>query len=202
MAQFWDSRYSDTDFAYGTTPNDFLVEQCSKIPAGGRVLCLAEGEGRNAVFLAKQGYAVTAVDQSETGLQKAQKLADESGVTIQTIQADLLEFDIESNYFDGIVSIFGHLPPKIRLPLHVKVVEALKPTGVFLLEAYTVKHYDMPGIGGPPPQARETMNSLEELKNELRGLDLIVGQEVEREVKEGKYHKGLSATVQVVGKKN
>ena len=181
MAQFWDSRYSDTDFAYGTTPNDFLVEQCSKIPAGGRVLCLAEGEGRNAVFLAKQGYAVTAVDQSETGLS---------------------EFDIESNYFDGIVSIFGHLPPKTRLPLHVKAVEALKPTGVFLLEAYTVKHYDMPGIGGPPPQARETMNSLEELKNELRGLDLIVGQEVEREVKEGKYHQGLSATVQVVGKKN
>jgi SAM-dependent methyltransferase len=202
MAQFWDSRYGDSDdFAYGTEPNDFLAAQYTNILPGGNVLCLAEGEGRNAVFLAKQGFSVTAVDQSEAGLSKANKLAKNNGVVITTIQADLAEFEMEPNEFDGIISIFGHLPPPLREAVHHKVVASLKAGGVYILEGYTVQHFAMPGVGGPPPAAREIMFSLDSLRTELEGLDLIVAQDVDREVNEGKYHSGLSATVQVVGRK-
>ena len=91
MITMWDERYSEEGFAYGKEPNDFLRAEYSRIPESGQVLCLAEGEGRNAVFLAKHGYSVTAVDQSEVGLQKAQKFASEAGVEIQATVADLAD---------------------------------------------------------------------------------------------------------------
>ena len=110
----WDQRYSEEEFAYGTAPNDFLRDEYSRIPAGGRVLCLAEGEGRNAVFLAKQGYAVTAVDLSPVGLEKAQNLAFENGVEISIKVVDLAEFELGHEVWDGIVSIAAHVPPNVR----------------------------------------------------------------------------------------
>ncbi len=91
----WDQRYSSDSYAYGTEPNDFLVESVGSLPKG-KVLCLAEGEGRNAVWLAQQGREVTAMDASEVGLQKARRLADARGVNITTVHADLVAFEIES----------------------------------------------------------------------------------------------------------
>lgn len=87
----WDERYDGADYVYGTEPNEFLVSQIGQLPPG-RVLCLAEGEGRNAVFLAEHGFAVTAVDQSAVGLAKAERLAAQRGVHIETVVADLAEF--------------------------------------------------------------------------------------------------------------
>ena len=101
----WDQRYSTEEFAYGTKPNEFLEANVSHLPKG-RVLSLAEGEGRNAVFLAKQGYEVTAVDSSLVGLNKAQKFAADEGVIIDFVHADLAEFDLGQNKWDGIISIF------------------------------------------------------------------------------------------------
>ncbi len=97
-------RYKEEGFAYGTAPNDFLKAEYSKIPRGGKVLCLAEGEGRNAVFLAKQGYSETAVDQSAVGLEKAQDFAAENGVEITMVVADLADYDLGVEAWDGIVS--------------------------------------------------------------------------------------------------
>ena len=88
----WDQRYSGSDFAYGTAVNDFLKDEFHRIPSGGRVLCLAEGEGRNAVFLAQQGYRVTAIDLSEVGLNKARQLASDKGVKISTEVVDLADY--------------------------------------------------------------------------------------------------------------
>ncbi|MDO6748801.1 class I SAM-dependent methyltransferase, partial [Gilvimarinus sp. 1_MG-2023] len=99
----WDQRYNEEGFAYGTVANDFLQAQYGQILAGGKVLCLAEGEGRNAVFLAKQGYVVTAVDQSSVGLNKAQQLAADNGVVISTVVANLADFDLGTEAWDGIV---------------------------------------------------------------------------------------------------
>lgn len=101
----WNERYSNSEFVYGTEANDFLKEQFQQIPAGGRVLCLAEGEGRNAVFLAEQGYQVTAIDLSDVGLNKALKLAGKKGVDIQTQVADLADYGFGNEQWDGIVSI-------------------------------------------------------------------------------------------------
>jgi len=197
----WDQRYSEQGFAYGSKPNDFLKSEFSRIPKAGRVLCLAEGEGRNAVFLAMQGYSVTAVDQSSVGLKKAENLAIKNGVGITTEIADLADYDLGSNIWDGIVSISAHLPALLREKIHAKIAPALKGNGIFILEAYTEDHLKMAGIGGPPASQKDLFMSLNILKNELKGLEFIIGHEIERHIMEGKYHQGDSAVVQVVARK-
>lgn len=201
MKEFWNERYSDTEFAYGKEPNEFLVSEYNRIKLG-RVLCLAEGEGRNASFLALKGYDVTAVDQSKQGLEKTKELGRELGVEITTIEADLDNFKIERSYWDGIISTSAHLPPSIRKDIHHQVVSGLKPEGILILEAYTEKQLEMPGIGGPPPSQKEMFMSLSALKAELVGLNFVVAQETERHFDEGKYHQGLSAVVQVVAQRD
>jgi SAM-dependent methyltransferase len=193
----WDERYSAEEYAYGKTPNEFLEANYSVIPKG-NVLCLAEGEGRNAVFLAKQGYSVTAVDASQVGLQKAQKLAEEQGVSIEYIHADLAVFDIGENRWEGIVSIFCPLPSALRKALHKKVVAGRKPHGVYLVEAYTpeqLKH----GTGGG--NSADSMTTKQSLLLELDGLTFKHLIELERDVIEGVYHTGLGAVVQAIASK-
>lgn len=197
----WDQRYSQPEFVYGTNPNDFLKENFQKIPKGGKVLCLAEGEGRNAVFLAMQGYQVTAVDQSKVGLEKAHMLAKEYGVKIETIVSDLEHFDLGEESWDGIVSIFAHVPLAMRIQLHKHVQSGLKKNGVMILEGFTPRQPEMSGVGGPPPSQKELFMSLDSLKKELDGLEFIIGQEIERELSEGKHHEGLCSVVQVVALK-
>lgn len=200
MKEFWDERYKEDDFAFGMEPNEFLVTEALRIPAG-RVLCLAEGEGRNAVYLASLGYQVTAVDQSLIGLNKAKAFAQQKNVEIEIVQADLENFKIKSEHWDGIISISVHLPPAIRKKIHRQVVAGLKPNGIFLLECYTEKQLTMEGIGGPPAGQKEMFMSLAGLKEELDGLDFIVARENERNFNEGKFHQGLSAVVQIVAKR-
>jgi len=197
----WDERYSEDGFAYGTQPNDFLKTEYSRIPKGGNVLCLAEGEGRNAVFLAMQGYSVTAVDQSAVGLQKAEKLARECGVSITTEVADLADYDLGCEKWDGVVSIWAHVPLELRKKLHAAVVCSLKQGGVVILESYTERHIEMAGVGGPPAAQKDFFMSLKQLSDELKGLDFIVACEIDRYISEGKYHVGESAVVQVVAMK-
>src|SRR3954469_22360856 len=120
-ARRWDERYSGPEFAYGTEPNDFLAAVADRIPPG-PVLMLAEGEGRNAVFLAGRGHEVTAVDQSAAGLAKARRLAAENGRVIRTVEADLSVFRIEPNSWAGIVTTFGHLPPGLRREVYAAAV--------------------------------------------------------------------------------
>jgi len=200
MKEFWNERYTGSEFAYGKKPNEFLVAEYHRIKPG-RVLCLAEGEGRNASFLASKGFIVTAVDQSKQGLEKTIALGKEIGVEITIIEADLENFEIAPSYWDGIVSISAHLPPLIRKIVHRQVVSGIKPGGVLILEAYTEKHLEMPGIGGPPANQKEMFMSLSELEIELAGLDFVIAKETERNFNEGQYHQGLSAIVQVVAER-
>jgi len=193
----WDERFSSEEYAYGKTPNGFLEENYKALPKG-EILSLAEGEGRNAVFLAKQGYSVTAVDSSKVGLSKAKKLAEENGVQIELIHADLAEFDIGENKWDGIVSIFCPLPSAIRKEMHKKVVAGLKKNGVFLLEAYTPDQLRY-GTGGG--NSADAMQSKDSLIAELNGLKFIRLMELERNIVEGLYHTGVSAIVQLIASK-
>ncbi len=194
----WDTRYEVEDYVYGTTANDFLVSVADRIPMG-RVLCLAEGEGRNAVFLAEKGYSVTAVDFSRVGLQKAHRLAAQQGVSIETCCTDLREFVIHPNQWQGIVAIFAHVPPEVRVPLHRAAVAGLVTGGAFILEAYTPQqlHYK---TGGPP--VAELMMSLPDLQTELMGLEWAIAQEKTRFIQEGTLHSGMSAVVQLLGFKH
>lgn len=190
----WDERYNAEEYAYGTKPNQFLEENVEHIPKG-KVLSLAEGEGRNAVFLAQQGYSVTAVDASIVGLNKARKLAAENRVVVEFIHADLADYDLGENKWDGIVSIFCPLPSALRKQLYKKVEAGLKRNGVFLLEAFTpeqLKH----GTGGG--NSVDVMQSKESLSLELSGLKFKHLIELERDVIEGIYHTGTSAVVQAI----
>ncbi|MFZ2727588.1 MAG: class I SAM-dependent methyltransferase [Methylococcaceae bacterium] len=190
----WDERYNTEDYVYGTTPNNFLQENINKLPKG-RILSLAEGEGRNAVFLAKQGYNVTAVDSSIIGLNKAQQLAQANNVTINCIHADLAEFTMIENQWDAIISIFCPLPSHIRKELYKKVTQGLNRGGVFLLEAYTPKQVNYETGGGKNP---DTMQTKKSLSDELAQLDFLHLIELERDIKEGIYHTGIGAVVQAI----
>lgn len=193
----WDERYGQHEYYYGTEPNTFLASVCDTIPRG-RILCLAEGEGRNAVFLASRGFQVTAVDGSAVGLRKALQLAADHQVNIVTVCADLADFAIESEQWDGIVSCYCHLPPAIRTPLHQQVVGGLRPGGVLVLEGFSKAQLSY-GTGGPP--SVEMLFSLEELQQELAGLEFIHAVTTERDVREGRGHTGIASVVQILGRK-
>lgn len=198
-ASFWDRRFGALDYCYGTEPNAFVAECSVQLPPG-PVLCLGEGEGRNAVFLARRGHAVTAVDQSAVGLAKARQLAARHGVVLTTVTADLGAFAIRPGAWAGIVATFVHLPPDLRARVHRAAAAGLRPGGGFILEAYhpdQVHHRT-----GGPVDAPELLMTLEDLRTDLAGLDLVVAQQRETELDEGPAHQGRSAVVQVFARRH
>lgn len=193
----WDARYESNPFYYGRMPNDFLVSAAASIPKG-RVLCLAEGEGRNSVFLARSGYEVTGVDFSEKAITHARSAAQSSGVNVEYLQADLSDFDLGENCWHGIVSIFCHLPESLRKGLHQRIVRALRPGGVLILESYSPEQLLL-GTGGPKDP--DMLLSWRQAQQELQGLEFELGHTLERMVFEGIGHTGASSVTQVIARK-
>lgn len=193
----WDARYAEPEFVYGKEPNDFLVSVAARIPPG-PVLCLAEGQGRNAVYLATLGHEVTAVDRSGVGLARARELAQERGVRITTIEADLGQYTIAPGAWAGIVAIFMHLPKPLRSRVYRGAAAGLRPGGAFVIEAYRPEQIAF-GTGGPKDAT--LLPDLPELTAELSVLTMEVGREVERDIAEGSYHLGRSAVVQVLARR-
>ena len=197
-SQFWDERYAADELVYGSAPNDFLAQQAHGFPKTGGALDIGAGEGRNALFLASLGLDVLAVDQSAVGMQKAQRLARERGVSLRTQAADLNDFQAEPNSFDVIISIFVHLPAALRAKVHKNVITWLKPGGVFVLEAYAPEqlHRD---TGGPKDPL--LLAPLQTLLTELSGLTIEHQAALVRNVGEGRFHSGEASVVQVVARK-
>lgn len=195
---FWNERYKGEEYAYGIRPNDFLEKNSSLIKANSNILCIAEGEGRNAVFLAKQGHIVTAIDYSFEGLNKAKNLANKESVEITTIQQDLTNYQFEENKWDCIVSVFAHFNPVLRKQIHKQLYNALKPNGILILEAYTPLQLEF-NTGGP--KEIEMLYDEKMLKNDFIAFtDLKINLET-REISEGLFHNGKSATIQIIAKK-
>lgn len=195
MKYRWDERYAGEGFAYGVEPNTFLRTQAEAIPQRGTVLCMADGEGRNGVFLAEQGHAVTSVDLSEVGLKKAEALAAERGVGLTTCHADLERYVFGSASWDAVVSIYCHLPDTMRRDVHRRVVESLRPGGVLILEAYTPRQIGRE-TGGP--QVAELLFEPDDLREDFAGLEILGLEELVRPVHEGRYHTGDGAVVQLL----
>jgi len=193
----WNERYGSNEFAYGTEPNSFLVENAKLLT--GPVLSLAEGEGRNAVFLASLGLEVLGVDGSEVGLAKAQQLAELKGVSITTEVADLATYEPPANCYGSVVSISAHLPPDVRRRLYLLVEQSLKPGGIILLEAYSKSQLSR-NTGGPKDP--DMLMTAEDLVKEFPNCEVVLCQEIEREVVEGEFHTGLASVVQFIGRKN
>jgi hypothetical protein len=192
----WNERYRGETFAYGTEPNLFLVEHSRLLT--GPVLSLAEGEGRNAVYLASLGLDVLGVDASEAGLAKAHKLAEAKGVSIRTEVVDLATYVPPANSFGSVVSISAHLPTLVRRRLYPLIVQCLKPGDIILLEAYAKSQLSR-NTGGP--RDPDMLLTVEDLSAEFSNFELLLCQEVEREVVEGEYHTGLASVVQFIGRK-
>ena len=193
----WDERYNTDGYFYGTEPNDFLKSVAGMIPPESSVLCIADGEGRNGVYLAELGHRVTSVDVSAVGLRKAEQLAAGKGVQIETVQADLATHDLGTGCVDAVVSIFCHLPPEPRAQAYRRVAKALKPGGLLILEAYTPEQLKF-GTGGPP--VPEMMLTADLLRDLLPDLTFERCEELERKVVEGRGHSGQSAVVQAIGR--
>jgi len=192
----WNERYGRDEYIYGTQPNSFLAENANLLT--GPVLSLAEGEGRNAVFLASLGLDVLGVDASDVGLAKAVKLAERKGVVMQTMVVDLATFEPSEKSFGSVVSIFAHLPSEIRRRLYPLVERSLKPGGIFLLEAYT-KAQLARNTGGPKDP--DLLMASLDLEEAFPNCEVTLSQEIERDVNEGEYHTGLASVVQFIAKK-
>lgn len=204
IREFWNQRYLGEAYAYGTEPNDYLAQQEARLrqqPKGGAALSLADGEGRNGVWLASLGLAVTSVDLAEAGLAKTRALAARRGLTLQTVQADVLAFDLGEARWQAIASIFLHLPAAARQTLHSRIAASLAPGGLFILEAYTPEQLGY-GTGGPRDLA--LLPSADELRADfapdvaagrLEWLEFEVGP---RSLVEGQLHTGTGHTTRLV----
>lgn len=195
---FWNRRYGGEAYAYGETPNEFLVQCRPLLPAPGRVLCLGDGEGRNGVWLACQGLDVTSVDAAELGLAKAARLAATHGVALHTLQADVTTLDLGTAAWDAIVSIFMHLPAAERRALHARCITALRPGGVFIAEAYTPLQLQH-GTGGP--RDAELLVSLPDLEADFAGCAIEHRFSGVRRVVEGTLHTGDAHVAQLVARR-
>jgi len=192
---FWNSRYAEPGYAYGTEPNAFLVSQKKYLKPGGKALAVADGEGRNGVWLAQQGLDVLSVDISEIGLCKTHELAADRGVAIRTEKADLITWQWPVQKFDIVVAIYAHFPPEVRARLHRRMFEALKPGGVLILEAFTPEQLKYK-TGGPP--VAEMLYTADMLHIDFAGGEILHIEEVITELAEGKYHRGPGAVVRLV----
>ena len=192
----WNERYAGSEFAYGKEANSFLVQNAKLLTSP--VLSLAEGEGRNAVFLASRGLDVLGVDASHVGLAKAQQLAASRGLAIRTEVADLASYEPPENHYGSVISISAHLPSKVRKKFYPHVERSLKPGGIILLEAYA-KAQIARNTGGPKDV--DLLVDLAELKQQFPNCEPFLAQEIEREVIEGKFHTGLACVVQFIARK-
>lgn len=194
----WDARFQTDNYVYGKEPNHFLADFQKKINVSGDALAIAEGEGRNAVYLAEQGMRVTTWDFAESGIKKTNKLAKERGVEVSTELLDLNEAKWSEAKWDEIVCIFGHFPSKLRERTLQGVKKAIKPDGYFLTEVYSP--YQIPYKSGGPKDPDFLYKPEEFFKTfaDWRIVHLFMG-EVTRH--EGELHNGLAHVIQFVGQK-
>ncbi|MBG7067329.1 class I SAM-dependent methyltransferase [Pseudomonas aeruginosa] len=192
----WDERYAAEEYVYGTEPNAFLKEHAQRL--AGPVLNVAEGEGRNAVFLASLGLEVLGVDGSAVGLAKARRLAEAKGGSIDTLVVDLADYEPPAAAFGAVVSIFAHLPSRVRGRLNRLLERSLRPGGLFLLEAYRPEQLGR-GTGGPADV--DMLVSRAALEAELPECEVLLAREIEREVVEGRFHTGAACVVQFIARK-
>ncbi len=199
--EMWDQRYLGEGFAFGDQPNEFLRTAAARLKPGMRALLPGDGEGRNGVWLAEQGLIVTSVEASGVGVAKARELAARRGVSIDAVQADLEAWSWPEASFDVVASIFVHFFPEARVRMHGRMLRALRPGGLMILEAYTprqLEHRKAGSSGGPPP---EMLFTKELLAADFATTDIIELAEVEIVLAEGKRHNGPASVVRLIARR-
>ncbi len=197
MSTFWDSRYNTEQFIYGKAPNMFFSSELNKLSPG-NLLLPGEGEGRNAVYAATQGWVVDAFDQSNVGSEKAKKFAGELGVKINYQVCGAEEFQPEEAHYDVVALTFFHADTITRKMVHAKVIRALKTGGLLILEAF---HTDQLGMKTGGPQSEELLFNAGKLRDDFSPLELLHLEELTVELDEGPYHQGEAHVIRFLGKK-
>jgi SAM-dependent methyltransferase len=195
----WNRRFSAEEYVFGTEPNAFLASQKPLLARGMRALCVADGEGRNSVWLAAQGLEVTAFDFSPVGLAKATKLAERSGAKVDYHLASVEEWNWDATPYDVVIAIFVQFtPPAQRARMFEGMVRALKPGGVLILQGYGPEqlHY---GTGGPKQVENLYTEAL--LRESFASLEILHLAAHESEVHEGAGHSGMAALIDLVARK-
>ena len=198
-AQFWNQRFATDELLFGSEPNQYLREHVDVWRRDQRVLCVADGEGRNSVWLAQQGMKVTAFDLAALGVAKARSLAAGAGVDVDFNISDCDAWPWDAASYDGVAAIFVQFAdPPMRQRLFDGIERTLRPGGTLILQGYTPKQLDY-GTGGPPQV--ENLYTEEQLRAELAPLAIHRLDVYEAEVAEGSGHQGRSALVGVVASK-
>jgi len=197
MCEFWNQRYAGDQYAYGEKPNVFFRDFVDRHPPG-RILLPGEGEGRNAVYAARQGWDVTAFDYSPAARDKALALARKAGVSIRYEMASCLDFDGPEDFFDAVALIFVHLPEAERGQFHATLRRYLKRGGRLVMEAFSKMQW-LSTSGGPRNPA--LLYSLPELAQDFAGLRIerMVVQDIL--LREGKYHDGWASVIRLTAVK-
>jgi SAM-dependent methyltransferase len=195
----WETRYATPDYVFGTEPNAFLKKQASRLSRGQRALSLADGEGRNGVWLAMRGLDVLSVDFSPKALAKAEGLARSKGVVVRTERADLSAWRWPENTFDVVVGIFMQFAgPAIRDRIFMGIKRTLKLGGLLLIEGYRPEQLAYK-TGGP--KQVENFYTRPMLEKAFTGWEIVELRSYDDMVNEGGGHKGMSALIDLVAKK-
>lgn len=203
MNQKWDERYKEPEFAYGKNPNVFFKEWLPKFEPG-RILMPADGEGRNGVFAAQLEWDVISFDLSEEGRTKALKLARENNVGLEYIVGDLEQLEFKNNAFDAIGLVYAHFSADSKSRFHQKLNNFLRPGGIIILEAFSKAHAELtrtnPKLGGP--KDFDMLYSRSEIETDFKNYEVLLLEEREIILNEGKYHDGQGAVLRFVGRKS
>jgi 2-polyprenyl-3-methyl-5-hydroxy-6-metoxy-1,4-benzoquinol methylase len=199
--QFWNERFAKEEFIFGKEPNEYLVQQATRyLQLGAKVLCIADGEGRNSVWLAKQGMSVAAFDVSDIAIGKAKQFSIDNSVEVSYALSDADGWHWQENMYDAIVAIFIQFAdPAMRERIFQNVWRALKPGGIFILQGYTPKQLEYKTGGPSLLEHLYTEENIRELASEFAVLDLRC---YEQELSEGARHSGMSALMGLTAQKS
>lgn len=195
----WNERYAGEEYHFGTEPSGFLVANLDLLKPGMHCLAVADGEGRNGVWLAEQGLHVLSVDSSSVAIEKARALAAKRGVAIELELADLAHWDFGVEKYDVVVGVFIQFAsPALRKPMFAHIKRSLKPGGLFLLHGYTPRQLEY-RTGGP--SAIENLYTESMLREAFSDMEIVSMREYDQDIREGAGHSGMSALIDLVAKK-
>ena len=195
----WNKRFAADGYLFGLQPNQWLQEHAHFWQRGDRVLAVADGEGRNSVWMARRGLRVDAFDLSDVGVAKARKLAAEQGAAVDFAVADIAELAWPENLYDGVAAIFFQFAePALRARIFEGIVRCLKPGGTLVLQGYAPKQLEY-RTGGPPIASH--MYTPQMLRKAFGALEIVELREYEAVIEEGTGHKGMSALIGLVARK-
>lgn len=200
--QMWNERFSELSYAYGEKANEFLQDHVMALN-GPKIVCFAEGEGRNAVFLASRGYDVTAWDYAQAGLDKTIALAAKTQVRLWTKLVDVIKDELPEAQFDSAVMIYGHFHKTQQKNVFERLMRVVKPGGTILFEVYSEQQleYQQQGLGKGGPRTVDELYAPEDVLRWIKPYEVrrfFYGEQVRNE---GKYHAGRSHVIQVIVRK-